>query len=345
MHPAEVIRQAEEEWIPRWTADHVSCAEVDSLLRRLPEVPSVEVEVSFTAAKLLKAAGKMQGKSGGPDNWEVCHFQALPSGFWEALASLWQVVYSTSRVPRRWREARVCLVSMATGGHRPISVLSVAYRLGASVLSRELRRWTEQWLGARIMGGFHGRSTRDVFLRILHAAEDPMAMFVGEDVSKFFDSLSGPHVLRVLEHLKAPPALVGFVGSIMKEQWRVFSSCGRLGAKWHLATKGAAQGDPLSPLIAGAVMWVWTSWVAAGDAEAVAFVDDRSFWELFGRRLGRRQGAERGGGLSFSVPLRPPQVPACCQGLQSGRRDDGGLRIFLRKTYVTLRKTYVTWFS
>ena len=87
MHPAEVIRQAEEEWIPRWTADHVSCAEVDSLLRRLPEVPSVEVEVSFTAAKLLKAAGKMQGKSGGPDNWEVCHFQALPSGFWEALAS------------------------------------------------------------------------------------------------------------------------------------------------------------------------------------------------------------------------------------------------------------------
>ncbi|CAE7670055.1 PKAR, partial [Symbiodinium necroappetens] len=212
VHPAEIIRQ-----------------EVDSLLRRLPEIPSVEVEVSFSAAKLLKAVGKMKGTS---DNWEVCHFQALPAGFWEALASLWQVVHSTSCVPRRWREARACLVPKAAGGHRPISVLCIAYRLGASVLPRELRRWTEQWLGARIMGGFHGRSTRDVFLRILHAAEDRLAMFVGEDVSKFFDSLSGPHVLRVLEHLKAPTALVGFVGSIMKEQRRVFSSGGRLGAEW-----------------------------------------------------------------------------------------------------------------
>ncbi|CAE7250058.1 unnamed protein product, partial [Symbiodinium sp. CCMP2456] len=55
--------------------------------------------------------------------------------FWEALAALWQTVYSSGRVPKRWREARVCLVPKTAGGHRPISVFSIAYRLGASVRS------------------------------------------------------------------------------------------------------------------------------------------------------------------------------------------------------------------
>ncbi|CAE7234662.1 unnamed protein product, partial [Symbiodinium sp. CCMP2456] len=242
----------------------VSCHGVDNLLGRLPTVPAVEVDVTFTAANLLRVAGRLQSKAGGPDDWDICHFQALPQEFREALAALWQTVYSSGRVPKRWREARVCLVPKAAGGHRPISVLSIAYRLGASVLSRELRQWTDQWLGVRIMGGFHGRATRDVFMRVLHAAEDRLAMFVGEDVNKSFDSLTGPHVLRGLKHLQAPPQLLGFVESIMKEQWRVFSSHGLLGARWHLATKGAAQGDPISSLLAGAVMWAWSFWSSSG---------------------------------------------------------------------------------
>ena len=132
VRPAEIIRQAEDEWVPRWTADEVSCEEVDALLCRLSEISDVEVEVSFTAAKLLKAAGKMKGTSGGPDNWEVCHFQALPSGFWEALAALWQVVYSTARVPRRWREARVCMVPKLRVGIGPSQ--SLASPTGSALL-------------------------------------------------------------------------------------------------------------------------------------------------------------------------------------------------------------------
>ena len=128
------------------------------------------------------------------------------------------------------------------------------------------------------MGGFHQRSCRDVFLRVIHASEDPRVAFIGEDISKYFDSLLAPHVRLVLQHLQAPPPFVDFVCSVMAEQWRVFTSGGLFGEAWHKTTKGAAQGDPLSPLVAGAVMYVWTTWVARDNTEAVSFVDDRSFW-------------------------------------------------------------------
>ncbi|CAE7723733.1 rbcL [Symbiodinium sp. CCMP2592] len=270
IHPAVVVQRAESEWVPRWTAPTVPSEPVEAILQQLGSCQAQPATVEFTADKLRKCAKRMVGKASGPDDWEVEAMLALPTGFWSALASLWQCVYEKAVLPGRWREAKVALVPKPTGDHRPISILSVAYRVGASALVRELRPWAEGWLGHRILGGVQQRCARDVFIRLFEAAEDPAMIFIGQDVSKFFDSLCGSHVVQVLRHLQAPAALVELIGAIMSEQWRVFSAGGQLGANWFRVDRGAAQGDPLSPLLAAAVMYVWTEYVAASGAECAA---------------------------------------------------------------------------
>ena len=56
-------------------------------------------------------------------------------------------------------------------------------------LGLELRGWADAWLGHRLVGGVHQRLVRDVFLCIIEAADDPEALFVWQDASKYFDSL------------------------------------------------------------------------------------------------------------------------------------------------------------
>ena len=70
----------------------------------------------------------------------------------------------------------------------------------------------------------------------------------------------------------------------------LFSTGSWVGAKWHPVSRGLAQGDPMSPLLAAAVMSVWTGTVARSTCEAVTFVDDRSFW---GRSLNALSQAKR----------------------------------------------------
>jgi len=161
--------------------------------------------------------------------------------------------------------------------------VSVAYRLGAALLVKDMRDWAEGWLGHRMLGGVHRRSTRDVFLRLVEASEDPSVVFIGQDISKFFDSIHAVHLLQVLRFLRAPQQFTDFVQGVLSKQRRLFSMGSRVGARWHSATRGLAQGDPLSPLLAAAVMSVWTGTVALSTCEAVTFVDDRSFW---GRSVG-----------------------------------------------------------
>ena len=279
IHPVSIIRSAEAEWCPRWTAGDVHTGPVHALLAELPAPTAGTTSApTFTASKLKRAAAKMVGKASGPDGWEASHFLHLPEAFWCALGELWQCAFASAALPSRWREARVAMVPKAAGGHRPISVLSIAYRLGASVLVRELRSWADGWLGHQMLGGVHHRSARDAFLRIVEASEDPNVVFIGQDISKYFDSIHAVHLQQVLEFLKAPPQFTAFVMGVLEEQWRLFSMGSRVGAQWHRATRGVAQGDPLSPLLAASIMSVWAGTVTRADCEAVTFVDDRSFW-------------------------------------------------------------------
>eukprot|EP00439_Symbiodinium_sp_Y106_P028964 s9848_g3.t1 len=92
----------------------------------------------------------------------------------------------------------------------PIAVLSVAYRVGASLLARDMRPWADGWLGHRMLGGVH------------------------KNIAKFFDSIHGKHLQQVLTFLRAPEPFISFVQGVLAEQWRVFSVGGRVGQRCSL---------------------------------------------------------------------------------------------------------------
>ena len=86
----------------------------------------------------------MVHKAAGPDEWQCASWILLPAGFWAAFARLWQQVLVTSVVPQRWREGRVVLIEKPSGGFRPLTILSCAWRIGARLLVRRLTDWIDR---------------------------------------------------------------------------------------------------------------------------------------------------------------------------------------------------------
>ena len=105
--------------------------------------------------------------------------------------------------------------------------------------------------------------------------------YVQQDLCRFFDSVHLPDLLAVMGRLGAPCGLCALVRGFYEGHRRVFSSTNVLGAEWHEIRCGLAQGCPLSPMLAGTVMWVWHEFVEAGSSGELAscsFVDDRLLW-------------------------------------------------------------------
>jgi hypothetical protein len=128
--PEEVIRQAELEWIPRWTAIQpaVPWEEFVAILEHTPR-PSNQanrqatwqsnLECALSPENLWKRCRKMLGKAPGPDAWKADQLVHLPWQWWQRLADLWLQVLRTGNVPDRWREAAVVLLPKDDGGVRP----------------------------------------------------------------------------------------------------------------------------------------------------------------------------------------------------------------------------------
>ena len=282
IHPSAVIQQAEVEWSNVWDAPG---AEADSvfhhLLRCIPQ-PGVASEfLGFSGSNLLAACRQMTSKAAGPDQWEAKDLLHLPFCWWDALASLWQTVLDTGRIPARWCEARIVFIPKKNGGTRPLSLTSMLWRIGAKVLTFQLREWVRGWINPRTFGGIPDRSVIDAHLHLLKAIDDvgDEAVFVSEDLCKFFDSVSWTQAFAILDKLQAPPAWTRLVAQLYAGSRRIFSAGGMLGSQWKTAQRGLLQGCPFSPLIAAAVMAVWSYHVCREDhIEACVYLDDRTFW-------------------------------------------------------------------
>ncbi|CAE7217270.1 unnamed protein product [Symbiodinium sp. CCMP2592] len=260
VHPVRVIAEAEDSWMRLWGRSTVT-GRVPDLLRPLPTLPEAAWHPSFTAEALYKAGKQMATKAAGPDGWTTGQWCLLPMSFWEALAALWTKVLDTGVAPEVWRRGRVVLIPKPTSGHRPLTVLSCAWRVGAKLLVGQLADWLDTWASHRVLGGVHSRGVRDSFLRIMDSLDN--------DLQASLEKLGAPQVLCRL--------LRDFYGG----HSRVFTHNGTTGAAWHKVLCGIPQGCPLSPLLAGVVMALWSQHVEVGGAGAVqtvSFVDDRLFW-------------------------------------------------------------------
>ena len=152
--------------------------------------------------------------------------------------------------------------------------------MGARLLVGQLAEWIDSWASHRVLGGVHSRGVRDSFLRILDSF-DTDQLYVQEDLTKFFDGIRHADLQASLAQLGAPRALCALLRDFQRGHSRVFTHNGGYGSSWHHVRCGVPQGCPLSPMLAGVVMALWSQHVEAGGGGAVqtaSFVDDRLVW-------------------------------------------------------------------
>ena len=130
-----------------------------------------------------------------------------------------------------------------------------------------------------MLGGVSGRGVQDSLIRILDSL-DGDNLYVQEDLSKYFDGIGVSDMLLTLRRLGAPRQLAALLEDFHRNHHRVFSFEGLVGG-WRRITCGVPQGCPLSPLVGGALMAVWSAVVEQGHVGVVdssSYVDDRLMW-------------------------------------------------------------------
>ncbi|CAE7386735.1 Cacna1e, partial [Symbiodinium microadriaticum] len=96
------------------------------------------LDPSFTAEALMQSARATATKAAGPDDWLGAKWLLLPEGFWTAFARLWARVVELGVTPDGWRRGRVVLIEKPVSGHRPLTILPGAWRIGARLLVAQL---------------------------------------------------------------------------------------------------------------------------------------------------------------------------------------------------------------
>ena len=131
----------------------------------------------------------------------------------------------------------MALLPKDSGGPRPLSLLTVFWRIGARALLSQLSGWAEAFLDHGLLGGVRGRCVKDALAQILTAANDGEVV-VAQDLAKFFDHMSMEHLQASLSRLGAPQPLGRLVQSFYATHLRIFSFAGNLGKDWHLVSRG-----------------------------------------------------------------------------------------------------------
>ena len=248
-------------------------------------IPIYEAPAKWTAAEILVA---LPGGAPGPDavagGWLAeIHFDAI-----DRLAVLLNEA-DRGRTPKFWRQARVALIPKE-GTHelRPITVMSVLYRVWASRHASHISRWMSIWAPKGLRGAMPGRSAATT---AWEAAGRVDAVRAGDicpqcimvlDQRQCFDRLHTKNFVAIAKTLGID-ALEHALEIYLELERHLYIDYSP--TKWVLKGKGLTgipQGCPLACVICNLSAIVWLHEVEKAiektpedDAVAFSFLDDR----------------------------------------------------------------------
>ena len=169
--------------------------------------PVMEMDMEWKGSELKAKAKSMRHQASGPDDWRPSDLARLPEMWFDELAVLWAKAWNTGVVPCQWQRARC---PKADGSWRPLSLASVAWRLGAGLIVKQLRGWVELWASPHRLGGLHDRCVQHAHMRVHES--DPERIFIAEDfLSKCFDTIEIQQACSALDYHGAPRQFVRLV--------------------------------------------------------------------------------------------------------------------------------------
>ena len=244
-----------------------------------------------------KGLSRMKPSALGLDGWSLADLCSLPDRLLRWLADLLREVERLGKWPARLAEGYTALVPKEAPpgplNTRPLTVLSMVYRLWAGVRLVDATAWQESWAHPAAFGFRRARSALDgaaVTQMLLELCRLRGWAVAGTSIDyvKCVDLIPQSVVLALALELGTDPGTCPALGAINKQLRRPFKIAGALGLWWQ-----ATNGTPGVPPV--------------GDPRECAHHD-----------------LEMGGGLPTPAVVRPGGRPPPCSGRgRSGRPGTG----------------------
>ena len=244
-------------WTPIWNRELPCWDRATSFIdEHVPQIDTVEWE-PLEPHEFAAAALKQKGRAGGLDGWKGEELALLPACFWSSATPLFRAFETSGLCPTAWREIRQTHIpkpgkavrskdlAIHASALRPISVLSVWYRIHATARWRSpsVQAWISRWWPATAFGGRRGLSINDALDKILDAAET--GRYIGAyDYSLAFDTVDPALALYVFRRVGLPASWGNYLASTWKHQQRYLQSAGQTLPEPSLVQHSLPQGDP-----------------------------------------------------------------------------------------------------
>jgi len=180
----------------------------------------------------------------------------MGKAFFTLLLSVWQ----TGCIPKQWSEVQI--VNLFKGGdpensnnYRGISLISCAFKVLLSLMADRLSRASEGCgLISKEQGGFRKReeavaqatALAEIVRRRWIDGKPTFGAFI--DFKKAYDRVYHGHLFRILDHVGVRGRFLDLIKT-MYEETRYEVRVGNHTSESFSPTRGAKQGDPLSPIL------------------------------------------------------------------------------------------------
>ena len=229
----------------------------------------------LTGDMLVEVVRKKSATAGSLDGWGWRELKALPTPWFDGLASVLRLVEEQGVWPDGLLDAYIAMIPKSDGdatplGQRPLCVLPVVYRIWASARMMQLEPWFRSWVpGSVYSAGGGGRSSVDAWYTTALDIEECLAGGVESevhllvaDVVKSFDTVDRGILDRVLSSLGLPAWFRHVYFEYHAKVRLRFKLAAGLGEPWT-RDGGIPQGCPLSMMFIVALYLPWCRYLEA----------------------------------------------------------------------------------
>ena len=218
------------------------------------------LENTITLGEVWDMISTARRTAPGRDEIPAICWQGCASVLAPVLLCIYNACLQCHYYPRSWRHAQIIPLPKGTKNRsspsswRPISLLCNAGKILEKIIQRRLTRFLEQTKAlSEAQHGFRRNHSTESALSIL--TEDTLKAFncrkqiiaVGLDISKAFDSVSHPLLLRRMQELEVPQYITDFLRSFLTDRRATLTLDGI--SRCVKVPRGVPQGSSLSPTI------------------------------------------------------------------------------------------------
>ena len=253
----------------------------------LAYLPKLQIHYQHIDLSTWKAAlRRHKSRSAtGPDGWSINDLRHLPDTVHHDILALFAKVEQDGLWPVQLTTGFVCAIAKVVGAStasqfRPIVVVSVIYRVWASIRGRQLLGWLADHAPEGLHGYMQGKQCSDIWYALQGDIEATVALastmsgYVA-DIVKCFNCLGHEPIFRLATHLGIPsPILTAWRSSVtnLQRRFRIRSDVGDAVS----GATGFAEGDPLSCVAIAVFDFCWHAYMTqyAPSCRSVSYVDN-----------------------------------------------------------------------